>query len=35
VPPPTLTVSIVTYRPDLAQLDTTLRKLSLAMEMAR
>ena len=35
MPPPTLTVSIVTYRPDLAQLDTTLRKLSLALEMAR
>jgi hypothetical protein len=35
VPPPTLTVSIVTYYPDLAQLDTTLRKLSASMAMAR
>jgi GT2 family glycosyltransferase len=35
VPPPTLTVSIVTYHPDLAQLDTTLRRLSASMAMAR
>ena len=35
MPPPTLTVSIVTYYPDLAQLDTTLRKLSASMAMAR
>jgi GT2 family glycosyltransferase len=35
VPPPTLTVSIVTYHPDLSQLDTTLRKLSASMAMAR
>ncbi len=35
MPPPTLTVSIVTYRPDLAQLDGTLRKLSLALALAR
>lgn len=35
MPPPTLTVSIVTYHPDLAQLDTTLRKLSASMAMAR
>jgi GT2 family glycosyltransferase len=35
VPPPTLTVSIVTYHPDLAQLDTTLRKLSASFAMAR
>lgn len=35
MPPPTLTVSIVTYRPDLSQLDTTLRKLSASMSMAR
>ena len=35
MPPPTLTVSIVTFRPDLAQLDTTLRKLALALAMAR
>jgi len=35
VPPPTLTVSIVTYHPDLSQLDRTLRKLSISMAMAR
>jgi GT2 family glycosyltransferase len=35
VPPPTLTVSIVTFRPDLSQLDITLRKLSQALAMAR
>jgi GT2 family glycosyltransferase len=35
VPPPTLTVSIVTHHPDLSQLDTTLRKLSASMAMAR
>ena len=35
MPPPTLTVSIVTYRPDLSQLDATLRKLSVSMAMAR
>jgi GT2 family glycosyltransferase len=35
VPPPTLTVSIVTYRPDLALFDATLRKLSLSMAAAR
>ena len=35
MPPPTLTVSIVTYHPDLSQLDTTLRKLSASMAMAR
>ncbi len=35
MPPPTLTVSIVTYRPDLSQLDATLRKLSASMAMAR
>ena len=33
--PPTLTVSIVTYYPDLAQFDVTLRKLSAALAMAR
>jgi GT2 family glycosyltransferase len=35
VPAPTLTVSIVTYRPDLSQLDATLRKLSASLAMAR
>ncbi len=35
MPPPTLTVSIVTYHPDLSQLDRTLRKLSISMAMAR
>ena len=35
MPPPTLTVSIVTYHPDLSQLDTTLRKLSASMALAR
>ncbi len=35
MPPPTLTVSIVTYHPDLSQLDTTLRKLSASLAMAR
>ena len=35
MPPPTLTVSIVTYQPDLSQLDATLRKLSLSLAMAR
>jgi GT2 family glycosyltransferase len=35
VPPPTLTVSIVTYHPDLSQLDATLRKLSASLAMAR
>ena len=35
VPPPTLTVSIVTYRPDLALFDATLRKLSLSLTAAR
>jgi hypothetical protein len=35
LPPPTLTVSIVTYRPDLAQLTRSLRKLALALAMAR
>ena len=35
MPPPTLTISIVTYHPDLSQLDTTLRKLSASMAMAR
>ena len=35
MPPPTLTVSIVTYHPDLSQLDATLRKLSISMAMAR
>jgi len=35
VPPPTLTVSIVTYHPNLSQLDTTLRKLSASMALAR
>ncbi len=35
MPPPTLTVSIVTHHPDLAQLDATLRKLSISMAMAR
>ena len=34
LPPPTLTVSIVTYRPNLALLDATLRKLSLAITAA-
>jgi hypothetical protein len=34
VPAPTLTVSIVTYRPNLALLDTTLRKLSRAIGAA-
>jgi GT2 family glycosyltransferase len=34
VPPPTLTVSIVTYRPNLALLDATLRKLSQAIATA-
>jgi len=34
VPPPTLTVSIVTYRPNLALLDATLRKLSQAIVTA-
>jgi GT2 family glycosyltransferase len=34
VPPPTLTVSIVTYRPNLALLDATLRRLSLAIAAA-
>jgi GT2 family glycosyltransferase len=35
VPPPTLTISIVTYRPDLALFDATLRKLSLSLAAAR
>jgi GT2 family glycosyltransferase len=34
VPPPTLTVSIVTYRPNLALLDAALRKLSQAITTA-
>ena len=34
MPPPTLTVSIVTYRPNLALLDATLRKLSQAIATA-
>ena len=34
MPPPTLTVSIVTYRPNLALLDATLRKLSHAIRAA-
>ncbi|HXX85618.1 MAG TPA: glycosyltransferase family 2 protein [Casimicrobiaceae bacterium] len=34
LPPPTLTVSIVTYRPNLALLDATLRKLSYAIAAA-
>ncbi|HKE39623.1 MAG TPA: glycosyltransferase [Casimicrobiaceae bacterium] len=34
MPPPTLTVSIVTYRPNLALLDATLRKLSQAIVTA-
>ena len=34
MPPPTLTISIVTYRPDLGLLDATLRKLSLAIREA-
>ena len=34
LPPPTLTVSIVTYRPNLALLDATLRKLSQAIAAA-
>ena len=33
--PPTLTVSIVTYRPDLSLFDATLRKLSASFAMAR
>jgi GT2 family glycosyltransferase len=35
VPPPTLTISIVTYRPDLALFDATLRKLSVSLAAAR